>query len=92
MDDVVTAYQKLLEDGKPNEVYNVCSGQGQTCRELVTAMLGQAGIEAELKDAAPENRRGQIPVLVGDNAKLRGEVEWLPTRDVMSGVEQLISS
>lgn len=95
IDDVVSAYERLLVDGKPNTIYNVCSGTGQTCREFVQTLIQQSGQNIRLADAASGNDNRRINNLCGNNGKLRTELGWQPGKtasvalaDLYNGAKQ----
>jgi GDP-4-dehydro-6-deoxy-D-mannose reductase len=76
--DVAAAYLALLERGKSGEVYNVASGRGVSLRELFDRLAGIVGVNA-IPEPDPEFMRpADIPVLVGDGAKLRAAAGWAP--------------
>jgi GDP-4-dehydro-6-deoxy-D-mannose reductase len=81
--DAVDAYLALLQDGATGEAYNVCSGIGTSVRALATAVLRRMGKEADIRSASAHVRPVDVPVQVGNNAKLRRATGWAPrlTRD-----------
>jgi len=91
VEDVATGYVRLLEDGRPNEVYNICSGQTYTCRQIVEAIVTEYHLQVELRELAAE-ADGQIKVLRGDNRKLREELNWVPAHSVQDAVRDLVAS
>ena len=88
--DVVAAYLLLLEKGLPGEVYNVCSGSGITVREIADRVLKQAGVDAEISTDASLQRPIDVPILVGDNRKLRAATGWAPKRSIDDIINDLI--
>ena len=88
--DVVAAYLLLLERGTPGEVYNVCSGSGITVRELAGRVLGRAGVSAEITSEPSLVRPIDVPILVGDNTKLRSATGWSVTRPIDDIIDDLI--
>lgn len=89
--DVVTAYERLLCDGKPNETYNVCSGQLRSCRSVVESILRAANASATLGEQPTQTGPEHIPALCGDNSKLRNELGWQPTRTVEQAVIEMVN-
>jgi GDP-4-dehydro-6-deoxy-D-mannose reductase len=77
--DVVRAYRLLVERGEPGGVYNVCSGRAVAVKEIADMLLGMAERPMRLVSDPELQRPVDIPVLVGDNAKLRAATGWSPT-------------
>jgi GDP-4-dehydro-6-deoxy-D-mannose reductase len=88
--DVVTAYLQLLEQGVAGEVYNVCSGEGLNIRDLAQRVLKRAGISAEITTDAALLRSIDVPILIGDNGKLRRATGWAPTRSIDDIIDDLL--
>jgi GDP-4-dehydro-6-deoxy-D-mannose reductase len=88
--DVVRAYLLLLERGTPGEVYNVCSGKGTTVRELAERVLKRAGVSAEITSDATLLRSIDVPILIGNNTKLREATGWKPERSTDDIIDDLI--
>lgn len=76
--DVVRAYRLLAAHGTSGDVYNVCSGTGVAVREIVAAYLELAGRPIALEPDPALLRPSDLPVLVGDPAKLRAATGWTP--------------
>jgi GDP-4-dehydro-6-deoxy-D-mannose reductase len=76
--DVVRAYRLLALDGQPGETYHVCSGRDVAIGELAERLAALSDIPIELV-ADPELQRPvDLPVLRGDNTKLREATGWEP--------------
>ena len=88
--DVVDAYLRLLERGQAGEVYNVCSGHGVTVQELAGRVLARMGVEARIASEAALVRPIDVPILLGDNAKLRSATGWSVTRSIDDIIDDLI--
>lgn len=88
--DVVDAYVLLLERGEAGEVYNVCSGQAVSVRDLAERVLERTGVVAEIVTEPSLQRAIDVPVLVGDNTKLRAATGWSPQRTVDTIITDLI--
>ena len=90
--DVVEAYLALLDKGKPGEVYNVCSGSGSTVGELAARVLNRMGITADISSDSALLRPIDVPILVGDNSKLRATTGWAPKRSIDDIIDDLINA
>ena len=88
--DVIAAYLLLLERGVPGEVYNVCSGTGITVQELAAKVLARMGVSAGITSEPALVRPIDVPILVGDNSKLRGATGWSVTRSIDDIIDDLI--
>jgi len=88
--DVADAYVRLVERGTPGEVYNVCSGQGIRVRELADRVLKRSSVSADISTDAQLLRPIDVPILVGDNGKLRTATGWAPSRSIDDIIDDLI--
>jgi len=76
--DVVAAYRLLAKEGRPGEIYHVSSGQGLTIQEGLEILVGGARCRITLRRDPARCRPSDIPVMVGDNTKLKSETGWEP--------------
>ena len=60
------------------EVYNVCTGRGVRLGDLLSRLVALAGVEVEIRMDPGRLRPSDIPVLVGDPARLRAATGWEP--------------
>jgi GDP-4-dehydro-6-deoxy-D-mannose reductase len=88
--DVVRAYWALLEKGAPGAVYNVCSGRGRRIRELLDTLLDKARIRVEIAIDPGRLRPSDLPVLVGDPARLKAATGWEPRIDLDTTLGELL--
>jgi GDP-4-dehydro-6-deoxy-D-mannose reductase len=77
--DVVVAYRLLAERGEPGEAYNVCSGSAVAIGDIAERLLGLASTPMRLQPDPSLSRPVDVPVLLGDNSKLRAATGWRPT-------------
>lgn len=76
--DVVRAYRLLAEHGRPGEAYNVCSGIGTSVRGVLEQILALSTRPLEYRVDESLVRPVDVPRLVGDPSKLRGDTGWSP--------------
>ena len=88
--DVVEAYLLLTRRGTPGEVYNVCSGEGVSVRELATEVLLRVGTTAEIITDPALVRGVDVPTLIGSPAKLQRATGWRATRTRADIIDDLI--
>ena len=88
--DVADAYLRLVERGTVGEAYNVASGTGWTVGTLAARVLERVGVRAELVPDPGLVRAVDVPVLVGDSAKLRLATGWTPQLSCDDVIDDLI--
>jgi GDP-4-dehydro-6-deoxy-D-mannose reductase len=77
--DVCDAYVRILEGaGQAGEIYNVCSGTATSMREILRRLIEFARVPVEVREDASRMRPADVPVSVGDAAKLRAATGWAP--------------
>ncbi len=89
--DVVEAYAALLQNGKPNQIYNISSGRTHTVRQVCEWIARAAGRTVNFSEL-PSNTEGRIPCLCGDNGKITSETNWKATRTVEQAANDLVES
>lgn len=89
--DVVDGYLLLLDQGKPGEVYNLCSGEGRSIRDLLDELQRVAGTYAEVHVDPQRLRPVEIPWLVGDPGKAEA-LGWRRRRTVRDALQELMDS
>ncbi|HEX2080223.1 MAG TPA: GDP-mannose 4,6-dehydratase [Longimicrobium sp.] len=87
--DVVRAYLRLMEAGEPGGVYNVCSGQALRLREVVDELVELSGTDARVEVDPARFRAKDIPLLLGDNTRLRG-LGWAPSIPLRRTLAELL--
>jgi GDP-4-dehydro-6-deoxy-D-mannose reductase len=89
--DVVRAYRLLMEEGVPGEVYNVCGGTGIAVREIVDQLVGRARRPVRVEVDPALLRPVEVPVLVGDAAKLRAATGWAPEHAIDATLDDVLA-
>jgi GDP-4-dehydro-6-deoxy-D-mannose reductase len=76
--DVVRAYRLLVEHGEPGQAYNICSGKDIAVRDLAERLVALSTRAMQLVTDPALERPIDIPVLRGDNTRLRAATGWIP--------------
>ena len=76
--DTVRAYRMIVEQGRPNRPYNVCSGHAVTVRALLDALLQRARVEVRVVTDPQRLRPSDTPIVLGSRARLSSELGWEP--------------
>ena len=75
--DGARALAHLVDRGTAGEVYNLCSGTGTRLRDILERLIARAEGPVTVQADPARTRRADVPVLIGDNAKLR-RLDWEP--------------
>jgi GDP-4-dehydro-6-deoxy-D-mannose reductase len=88
--DVMAAYVAVLEADDPSErIFNVCCGQGHRISELARIVMGILGLRRELRFLERPNSTDDIPMLVGDPARLR-KLGWAPRHGLQESLQAMV--
>ena len=68
---ICDAYLKLLELGKANEIYNVCSGQARSLQLVVDTLKKMTGHDIEIRVNPDFVRASEVHRMVGSPEKLK---------------------
>jgi len=90
--DVVEAYACLLEEGRANEAYNICSGRNWAVRDVVTMLARAAGKNINVSDLPTEDGGGQVRWYRGSNEKMSQEFGWQPRFTIEQATAELVQS
>jgi len=90
--DVVSAYFALLKDGKTGELYNVCSGNGHSLKDIVKLLAKifdvQVVTETDPKRVRPVDNR----IITGSFEKIREHTGWEPKFKLEESLKAVIES
>ena len=89
--DVIAAYRLLVKEGRPGEIYNVSSGRGLTIQQGLETLVRAATCAIAVERDPARDRPSDIPVLIGDNSKLRTETGWEPEWDFTATLHGLLA-
>lgn len=88
--DMVMAYTLLMQKGKSGEVYNVCSGKAVSLREILDLLLSFSLEEIRVEVDWRKLRKADIPLLVGDNQKIKEATSWEPKIPLRQSLRDLL--
>jgi GDP-4-dehydro-6-deoxy-D-mannose reductase len=76
--DVATAYLALLEDGEEGEVYNVCSGNEHSIRDILNELISLTGVDCRITGDQHRMRMAEARRMRGSFEKLEKRTGWRP--------------
>ena len=88
--DAADALVTLLESEHTGP-YNICSGQGNSLRDIVVQIGESIGKPELIKLGAIPARADDVPLIVGDTQKFYNATGWLAKFDLEDGLEHTIN-
>ena len=89
IEDVIRAYDAILEKGVTGEVYNVCSGRGHSIDEIVNSLSELTHIPVVLEQNQDLLRPIDNPILIGSYDKLQNTTGWKPNCPIEKSLEKI---
>jgi GDP-D-mannose dehydratase len=89
IDDVIHAYDAILEKGETGEIYNVCSGRGYSILDIVKALSKLTDIPVVVEQNQTLFRPIDNPVLIGNYDKLHKTTGWKPECPLEKSLEKI---
>lgn len=88
--DVVLAYFALLDKGRTDEVYNVCSGSALRLADVIGKFEAISGIAIQIDTDPARLRSNEVAQLFGDSTKIRTETGWSPQIPLEKTIRDLL--
>lgn len=89
--DVVNAYHQILREGRIGEVYNVCSGKGIKLKEIINIVSEELNITPKISVDKNRIRPTDNLTIIGDNTKLKSQLNWQPKYTLKQTLKDMIS-
>ncbi|MEU7718627.1 GDP-mannose 4,6-dehydratase [Streptomyces tibetensis] len=89
--DAVRGLRLLMRNGRPGEVYNLCTGVGVPIRALVETMILLTGRPLRYRQDPDLVRGADAPSLVGDPGKTRGLTGWQATIPLATSLTDVLT-
>ncbi|MCE1248894.1 MAG: GDP-mannose 4,6-dehydratase [Firmicutes bacterium] len=89
--DVVKAYDLAIENANPGEVYNICSNNAYSIKEILDILLSKSHVKIEIKTDPARLRPSDVQLLLGDYSKLNSLTGWKPEIPFEQTLEDLLN-
>lgn len=74
--DMVNGYFLAAQNGKPGEVYNICSGKTIKIKKMLDMLLKMAKVKVKVEQDPARMRPSDVPILHGSAAKFKRQTGW----------------
>ena len=89
VNDVVDAYWKIILEGKPNEIYNVCSGESLLMKDVLDRIIKASGKKITVEIDPSFVKSNDVLDSYGDNTKLKKDTGWTNKLNVFKSLEKI---
>lgn len=89
--DVTRAYELLLDQASPGDVYNVCSGEAYRIQDALDTLLGLTHARVEVRVDPERLRPVDVPEVRGSHEKLTRATGWEPSLPLERVLEDLLN-
>ena len=89
IEDVIRAYNTILNKGITGEVYNVCSGQGYSIHDIIKSISELTHISVIVEQNQNLLRPIDNPVLIGSYEKIKNDTNWKPECPIEQSLEKI---
>ncbi len=96
--DMVRAYYELsMAKINYGDVFNICYGMGFTMKECLDIILQKVkekyhiDLEIKLEQDPTRIRPSDVPILIGDNTKIKETIGWKPEFDLITIINDLLN-
>lgn len=91
VDDGADAFRLMVESGTPGRIYNIASERAVSIAEALERLCAVSGIHPRVEQDPERMRPVDIPLLIGDNGRLR-KLGWEPCRTLDQALSDLWAS
>jgi GDP-4-dehydro-6-deoxy-D-mannose reductase len=88
--DAANGYYELALRAKPGTVYNLCSGKAYNLRELLNILISFSTANVNVEKDTSKFRPSDLPIMLGDNTKIKTEIGWIPKIDIKTTLNDLL--
>lgn len=89
--DIVRAYLLAVQKCKSGEIYNICSNNLYSIKEILDKLLSFSKINIKIELDSAKIRPNDIPVLQGDNSKFKQQTKWSPKISIEKTLKDILN-
>lgn len=89
--DAVKGYYNIALKAKSGTVYNLCSGKAYNLKDLLNILISLSTTEVNVEIDQSKYRPSDLPIMIGDNTKIKTEIGWIPEIDIHTSLNDLLN-
>jgi GDP-4-dehydro-6-deoxy-D-mannose reductase len=90
--DVARAYFALLKDGRPGEIYNICTGKGYTLKEIIGLLAKIFCVKVTTETDPQRIRLADNRIILGSFEKIKEHTGWQPEFELEDSLRAVADS
>lgn len=91
VESAMDAYCQIILKSKSGSVYNICSGKGECIRDLLNYLISLSNTDIKVITDSSRLRPSDLPIMIGDNMKIKNEIGWEPKIDIHKSLIDLLN-
>lgn len=89
--DIVRGYREALQNGKPGDVYNMCTGESIAIGDALKMLISLAEIDVDIQEDPERMRPVDINDLHGSYLKAQRDFGWRPRVEREASLDSLLA-
>ena len=81
----------ILEKGKKEDVYNICSGVGFSLKQILEKMMHIEQVDFGYQINPQLVRPSDNPIIIGSNKKIKNVCDWSPMISIDKSLTDIIN-
>ena len=91
IDDVISAYFCILEQGRSGEIYNICSGESYGMKDILAYLVRLSKKRIQIKTKTELIKENDIDDIYGDNQKIVDDTQWEKKFNIWRALEMVLN-
>jgi len=87
--DIVSAFDALINRGRPGEVYNIASGRDISIQEIIEKLMVISKQHILVETVSERTRSTDVPCVRADISKITKETGWQPKISLLQSLEAM---
>lgn len=88
--DIVRGYWLAATQGRPGEIYNLCSGEAHSIEQITSRLIKIAGEPIKVLQDPSRLRKSDLPILLGSYKKFNQDTTWEPLHTLDSTLKETL--
>jgi len=87
--DIVSAFDALIDHGRPGEAYNIASGEDVSIQEIIDMLMQISGLQVPVETVSERVHSTDVQCVRADISKITRETGWRPWIPLKKSLEEM---